>query len=714
MAISSTTSAAAAGTGTSFNVDGVISGLNTSALITQLMTLSQAPLNQLTAQQTAVKARDTAYQSISSQLISFQGSVQNLLLSTSINAKLSASTVPTVATATADASAINGNFSMTVANLATATSVTSSGGPNSGRLGTQATLDSSPTSTALLTGTGAGGVGMAITPTAGTFTVNGQKVTLAVGDNWAALQAKLSALTGPAVTLNVVPGSNSVSLTSASPMQLGTSTDTSNFLSAAKLLGAAQTGSTLGGYTVASNQLLGEAQPVNSLATAGLSTALTSASGDFAVNGVSISWANTDSISDVLTRINSSAAGVTASYDPKLDKVSLTNSNTGAQGISLVDGTGNLLQAMNLTAAPQVAGVPAQYTTTQNGIVSATQFSNSNVISNIVQGVRATLLSAGTTSLTTTQDSATATKNIQTFITQFNSMVDVLDAATANTTATSAGGVLAGDPTITGLANQLRSIVTSAGVVPAGSAYHTMGDIGISTGAFGSAVGTTNHLVLDTGKLTTALQSNPQAVSQLLSGLSGNATLAGDPSSSALLQSAGGSPFGQVNSGTYKVTFNPATLTLTSQFTSAAGTISPASTGLISAGGSNTSLIPGISMVAQSPLPVLPTTATINYTVSSRGIFQTLNDYINQSRGPSGVFTAESRNATSAEKDLTAQIANQNLILAARKTSLQAQFTAMEVALASLQSQGAALSSSLGVASTTAAANSASSSSSQG
>src|ERR1051326_2122891 len=175
MAISSTTSAAAAGTGTSFNVDGVISGLNTSALITQLMTLSQAPLNQLTAQQTAVKARDTAYQSISSQLISFQGSVQNLLLSTSINAKLSASTVPTVATATADASAINGNFSMTVANLATATSVTSSGGANSGRLGTQATLDPAILSTALLTGTGAGGVGMAITPTAGTFTVNGQK-----------------------------------------------------------------------------------------------------------------------------------------------------------------------------------------------------------------------------------------------------------------------------------------------------------------------------------------------------------------------------------------------------------------------------------------------------------------------------------------------------------------------------------------------------------
>jgi flagellar hook-associated protein 2 len=707
MAISSTTSASAAGTGTSFNVDGVVSGLNTTALITQLMTLSQAPLNQLTAQQTAVKARDSAYQAISSQLITFQGSVQNLLLSTSINAKISASTIPTVATATADSTAINGNFSITVANLATATSVISSGGANGGRLGTPANLASG----AIVTGAGPTGALMAIPPTAGSFTVNGQTVTLAAGDTWATLQTKISALTGPAVTLNVVPGANGVSLTSASPLQLGSPTDTSNFLSAAKLLGAAQTGSSGAGYTVASSQLLGEAQPSNSLSSAGLNTTLSAASGTFAINGVAINWANTDSMNDVLTRINSSAAGVTATYDPKLDKVSLTNSNTGAQSISLVDTTGNLLGAMNLIGVPQVAGAAAQYTTTQNGVTSATQYSNSNVVTGAEQGVNVTLLSAGTTSLSTTQDTGTAIKNIQAFITQFNSMVDVLDAATAIST-TGAGGVLAGDSTISGLASQLRSIVSQAAVVPAGSAYATMGDIGISTGAYGSAIGTTNHLVLDAGKLTAALQVNPQAVSQLLSGLSGTTALGSDAPSSALMQTETGSPFGQVNSGSYKVTYNPVGNTLTSVFTSTSGTISPATTSTVAAGGTNTSLIPGVSIHFQGSLPTSATTATINYTVSGRGIFQTLNDYVNQSRGPSGVFVSESADATSTESDLTNQIANQNLILAQRKTTLQAQFTAMEVALATLQSQGAALSSSLGVATTTAAANSAGSSSS--
>src|SRR5579859_3652208 len=182
MAISSTTSAAAAGTGTSFNVDGVVSGLNTSALITQLMTLSQAPLNQLTAQQTAVKARDAAYQSISSQLITFQGSVQNLLLSTAINAKISTSTVPTVATATADSTAINGNFSINVANLATATAASSGG-----VLGTPANLAPATLLSA---------AGMSVPPSTGKFTLNGQTINISSTEPWSQLQSDISTATG--------------------------------------------------------------------------------------------------------------------------------------------------------------------------------------------------------------------------------------------------------------------------------------------------------------------------------------------------------------------------------------------------------------------------------------------------------------------------------------------------------------------------------------
>src|SRR5579859_5007834 len=126
MAISPTSSTASSTLTSAFNVDGIVSGLKTADIIAQMMKLSQAPLNQITAQQAAVTARDTAYQAISSQMISFQGSVQNLLLSTAINTKTSTSSLPTVATATATSSAINGALSVTVLKLATATSATSS------------------------------------------------------------------------------------------------------------------------------------------------------------------------------------------------------------------------------------------------------------------------------------------------------------------------------------------------------------------------------------------------------------------------------------------------------------------------------------------------------------------------------------------------------------------------------------------------------------
>src|SRR5437870_877622 len=230
MAVNSLTSS------TAFNFDGVVSGLQTGSIITKLMTLQQGPLNQLTKQQTKLTSRDAAYQAIAAKAATLQSAVQSLLLQSSISGKTTTSSLPGTATATANANAINGSFIVNVAKLATATSVTSDGA-----LGAPADL----AATTLLTN-----AGLAIAPTAGTFTINGQSITLAAGDTWSALQSKVSTATSGAVTLNL--GSNGVSLTAAQPVQLGAPTDTSNLLTSLGLLGAAQTGS--GPYTVASNQ----------------------------------------------------------------------------------------------------------------------------------------------------------------------------------------------------------------------------------------------------------------------------------------------------------------------------------------------------------------------------------------------------------------------------------------------------------------------------
>ncbi len=479
-------------------------------------------------------------------------------------------------------------------------------------------------------------------------------------------------------------------------MQLGAATDTSNLLSALHLTGAAQTGS--GPFTIASNQLLGEALTTTSMSSAGLNVGGgIAASGSFNVNGVAISWTNQDSINDVLNRINASSAGVAASYDPTKDKVTLTNSATGAQSISLSDTTGNFLAAMHLAGAAQQYGAASSYTITQNGVTSATQYSNTNSASNVVPGVSLTFAGVGTTNITVAQDTQTAITNINTFVTAFNALADLIDSSTKYDPTSKTAGPLTGDPTIQGLGDQLRSMTSAAAVTSAGAAYTNLAAIGISTGAYGAAQGSTNHLVVDTAKLTTALQSNPQAAFQVLSGLTATTSVTGD-ATNPWIASVSGTAAGQVYSGGYKVTYNPTGNALSSIFTPSGGSPQAATTGITSAGGVNNSIIPGLSLTARSPLPAGSGTDTITYTVTSRGIMQGLNDYLKKTVGPGGVFQTEKDGATSEIANLTNQIASKNEMLALRQQTLQAQFTAMESALARLNAQSASMLSSLGVA----------------
>jgi flagellar hook-associated protein 2 len=670
-------------TSSGFNFDGVVSGLKTGDIITKLMQLEQAPITQLQKQQAKLQARDKAYQDVAAKATGLQSAVSALLLQGSIIGKTASSSLTTVASATAGASAVNGTFSVNVLSMATATAATSN-----------ATLGNAAN---MAPATKLASAGLATTPTSGTFTINGTAITVdtsSTGDTWATLQSKISTATGGAVTLNL--GANGVSLSAASPMQLGAATDTSNLLSALRLTGAAQTGS--GPFTIASNQLLGEALTTTAMSSAGLNVGGgIAASGSFNVNGVAISWTNQDSINDVLNRINASSAGVTATYDPTKDKVTLTNSATGAQSISLSDTTGNFLQAMHLAGAAQQYGAASSYTITQNGVTTATQYSNTNSASNVVPGVSLTFAGVGTSTVTVAQDTQTAITNVNTFVTAFNALADLIDSSTKYDPNTKTAGPLTGDPTIQGLGARLRSIVSAAAVTSAGAAYTNLAAIGISTGAYGAVRGSTNHLVVDSAKLTTALQSNPQAAFQVLSGLTATTSVTGD-ATNPWIASVSGTAAGQVYSGSYKVTYNPTGNALSSIFTPSSGSPQAATVGFTSAGGVNNSIIPGLSVTARTPLPAASGTDTITYTVTSRGIMQSLNDYLKKTAGPGGVFQTEKDGATSEIARLSSRIASKNEMLAQRQQRLQAQFTAMESALARLNAQGASMMSSLGIA----------------
>src|SRR5437763_3691669 len=144
----------------SFNFDGVVSGLNTTSIVDKMMSLYRAPLTSLQNQQSDIQARDKAYQAIKTQLSSFQTSLKTLLRPSNVNAKTATSSSASVASVTANSDAINGSFGLTVNRLATATALTSDKSVSLG-------VDDGSTSGAKLNASG-----FSTVVTAGTFTIN--------------------------------------------------------------------------------------------------------------------------------------------------------------------------------------------------------------------------------------------------------------------------------------------------------------------------------------------------------------------------------------------------------------------------------------------------------------------------------------------------------------------------------------------------------------
>jgi flagellar hook-associated protein 2 len=697
------------GSGSPFGMDGIVSGLRTSDIITKLMSIERMPLNNLSRQRQKISDKNAAYQDIRGKLASFQTSLQALFSAAATNTKTATVTPPTGATASltaaATSDAIAGTYTVNVIQLATA-STASTSKPISKGVSTTATLNLA---------------GFTITPTTGTFTVNGVSISVnAATDTLTSIVNKIkdSTLGGSGVAtgvnatiVNDANGNpNSIQLTPISgtqAVQLGSGADTSNFLAASHLVAT----NVLGG-SVTSNAPLSQATPGNALSSQpfNLATGVTLAtSGNLTINGTLINWASTDSLTTVLNRINSSAAGVKVTYDASADKVTLTNIATGNQTVSLSEaaspvGQSSLLAALGLLGpnATSVAGKSAQYTVATNGgAAGPTQYSSSNTITGAVTGLNLTLTGTGLSTVTVAQDTSAASRNVQSFVDAFNQLTDQINTSTKYDPKTKQGAVLAGDASILGVQTRIRSVLFGSATLPSTATYKTLNDIGISSGAYGSAVGSTDHLVLDSTKLSAALQNNPTAVFNVLSGLAGTATLTngiGNPITpgTSWLQSVTGSPTGVASSGRYAVTYNPAagaSNNLTSIFTPQGASPQAAVTGSVIAGGTS-SLIAGMTFGAKGTLAA--GTEYVQYSVTTAGVLQGLNTYLTSALQTGGIFDSKQSGTTDQLKRIDAQIAKMSTRLDQRQQTLQAQFTRMETALGKLQSQSAALAQKLG------------------
>lgn len=664
-------------------VGGLASGLDVEGLIAQIMAVRRRPITQMEARKTTQRARGSAIGDVRNRVTNLLAQAQTLSNAANLNGRKATVNTPAGQTAqvsvSAGTTAATGAFTVRTINLATSTTRTAASG-----------IGQAVTQNVALAA-----AGFATTVTPGTFTVNGATVTidastvLSDGANLPGANtiiAKISDATGGAVTASVVNDAygraNLLRLDSAGAIQLGSGGDTSNFLTAALLLASPGTTQRTSTQPVAGTLA---AQPLQS---ARLAVA-PAASGSFKINGVELTYdATNDTLNGVLTRINASQAGVTATYDPVADKVTLTAKTTGSTSIAIEDVTGNLLTALGLVGGTQTLGESAEYSI--NG--GATQYSATNTIANALPGVTITLLqeSATAVGVDVTADADATVAKVKAFVAQYNSTYAFIkDQAGLNTL--NQKNPLFGEASINVIANALRSSLTNPALGLTGAGYTTAAELGISFGKFSAEGGASNTLELDEAKLRAALAANPARVNEVIAGFGTQATL--EPAGTGSVASITGTPTALAKAGKFSIE-TQAGGGVISTFTPDDGSAVVTKSTTFVAGGTDTTLIPGVTITFAGALTV--GTDTITGSVPKQGFAKRMEYYLDPVSRTGGILDNLSTQSKDAVADIDEQIARLETRLDMQEQTLNAKFTAMELTLRRLQQQQATLTSAIG------------------
>ena len=471
-----------------FQFTGITSGLDTKSMVDALMQIERRPMVILEQKIKDLSVKTGAWGEINTKLLAFKNALTLLNLAATFAGKKILVSDVAKATASSNPDALPGTYHLTINNLASATknqSTNATGKP----VDPAAALNSEQ-------------AGFALIPTSGTFTVNNVAIEVDVAtDTLNDVIDRINA-TVPNVTASYDGPNDRLVLESSDPvnLKLGQGADTSNFLAATRLLAAPVQGS--GPYTKTSQANLGMTKTNVILDNARLKNALTSTeNGSFKINGVEIIYnTTTDSLSEVISRINNSTAKVYASYDAMADKIMLQAKETGSPGITLEDTSGNLLAALEVLNAEQELGTNASFSITEvNG--GETIYSTSNQIIDVLPGVTINLLAPGETALEIKADSENTLAKIKDFVTQYNEVINLIN------TNLGQDGKLRSDISLQSLARYLwRQAVNP--VPGLAENLNSLSRVGI-------VVDRQGNLTLNESKLKSVIENNPQDLSSL-------------------------------------------------------------------------------------------------------------------------------------------------------------------------------------------------------
>lgn len=261
------------------------------------------------------------------------------------------------------------------------------------------------------------------------------------------------------------------------------------------------------------------------------------------VSSAVINWdGNTDTVAEIINRVNRSTAGVTMFYDEWYDvddseykgKFVVTANKQGSYKIEILASdetvSPNTSQRRLARAVFKIGDRHAGSSTWQS------KESGSNAIATLngveinpvgntytVNGVTVNFQETGTTTVNVREDSEKILENVRSFVKQYNQLQDYLDEVAG--TDIGNRGPLAGNFLIQNLKSRLSTMIMSQYNWGTGSENTQLANqIGLSFGDFRTAE--QNHLKLDESKFLAAFENNAQGVQNFF-GYSRN----GDPSS---------------------------------------------------------------------------------------------------------------------------------------------------------------------------------------
>lgn len=498
-------------------ISGLASGIDTAAIIDDLITAESTKLNALKQKQQLAEWKQEAYRSIISDITTFNStyfsttSSSSLIKSSNYLQYTASSSDTTAISATASSTATTGSHTISVSQLATAATLTGSSAISKGVVASD-----TPTYTS--------GQSFVITVDGAEYTVEIDSDVTDVDS----LQDAIDAAVGTATS-----GANTVSKVVVATNSDGYLTFTAGDDSGVQAISIADSSSNgaladLGFGTASSTSNQISTSSTMATIAAQMNTPMTFNSdgeANFTINGVSLYCDEDDTLSAVIERINSSDAGVTAKYDELTGKLMLTADTLGAGAtITVSDTDGTFVSS--LLGGAITAGTDSVMTI--DG-VKLTRNTNSVAVDGVTYKLNAVTTESATVAVE--QDTEAISSLVSNFVEAYNTLIETINAALDETydsdyppltedqeaemTETEIAkwnekaktGLLANDSLLTKMLSTMRNSLMNSVF---GSTL-TLADIGITTGTYTE----NGKLYLDEDALAEAIEADASAIADL-------------------------------------------------------------------------------------------------------------------------------------------------------------------------------------------------------